>query len=84
MVSLRRERLDSETVFAGMEPRRAVRYMAFPAIVSQLIVLLFILNSLIGMYGLVWAQLAADVIAAVISWIMFAVTIPSVNKGKYA
>ena len=38
---MRRERLDSETVFAGMEPRRAVRYMAFPAIVSQLIVLLY-------------------------------------------
>lgn len=36
-----RKRLDSETVFAEMEPKQAVRYMAFPAIVSQLIVLLY-------------------------------------------
>lgn len=36
-----RKRLDSETVFAEMEPKHAVRYMAFPAIISQLIVLLY-------------------------------------------
>lgn len=36
-----RKRLDSETVFSAMEPRRAVRYMALPAIMSQIIVLLY-------------------------------------------
>lgn len=33
--------LDSEAVFSTMSPRQAVRYMAVPAIISQLIVLVY-------------------------------------------
>lgn len=41
---------------------------------------LFILNHFFGMYGLVWAQLTADIIAASISWIMFLKTLRKMQK----
>ena len=73
---MRRERLDSETVFAGMEPRRAVRYMAFPAIVSQLIVLLYNLaDTFFPGYGREWWLIGLHLIgrlAAPILWFMAA------------
>lgn len=36
-----KKHLDSEAVFSTMSPRQAVRYMAVPAIISQLIVLVY-------------------------------------------
>lgn len=36
-----KKHLDSEAVFSTVSPRQAVRYMAVPAIISQLIVLVY-------------------------------------------
>ena len=42
---------------------QAVRIMALPTIISQL----FILNHFIGMYGIVWSQVTADILTVTLS-----------------
>ena len=33
--------------------------------------MLFLLNALVGMYGIVWAQLASDILVALVSWLIY-------------
>ena len=44
--------------------------------------MLFILNALFGMYGLVWSQVTADILTVTMSFIVYFKFRPALLKGK--
>ena len=57
------EQEKNRNIFETMPVPQAVRIMALPTIISQL----FILNHFIGMYGIVWSQVTADILTVALS-----------------
>ena len=57
------EQEKNRNIFETMPVPQAVRIMARPTIISQL----FILNHFLGMYGIVWSQVTADILTVTLS-----------------
>lgn len=57
------EQEKNRNIFKTMPVPQAFRIMARPTIISQL----FILNHFLGMYGIVWSQVTADILTVALS-----------------
>ena len=57
------EQEKNRNIFETMPVPQAFRIMARPTIISQL----FILNHFLGMYGIVWSQVTADILTVTLS-----------------
>ena len=57
------EQEKNRNIFETMPVPQAFRIMALPTIISQL----FILNHFLGMYGIVWSQVTADILTVTLS-----------------
>ena len=64
--------LGKQKLFESMKPTKALAIMALPTIASQLIIpILILMNAIWGLTGLIWAQLAADALNALIACLIF-------------
>ena len=58
---------EQDQVFKNFPVPKALRVMIVPAVISQLIVL----NSIFGMYGIVWSQVTADTLTVLLSFYVY-------------
>ena len=62
-----KRKTDQDQVFRHFPVPKALRVMVVPAVASQLIVL----NSIFGMYGIVWSQVTADTLTVLLSFYVY-------------
>ena len=58
---------EQDQVFKNFPVPKALRVMIVPAVISQLVVL----NSIFGMFGIVWSQVTADTLTVLLSFYVY-------------